>query len=128
MCAGACRSDPFESPNTTQRNESACAAAGRAWPPRTAHRYAPHTAVAVPRPAPTSPPRLSPGLRSMLVASLCFSAMSVMAKQAAVTLPSQQIVLVRAAITLLLSLATLHHLGISPRGKRPGLLILRGVF
>jgi drug/metabolite transporter (DMT)-like permease len=64
----------------------------------------------------------------MLLAALCFSAMSAFAKEATRTLPSQQVVLVRASITLLLSLAIVWHRGLALRGNRPGLLVARGVF
>jgi drug/metabolite transporter (DMT)-like permease len=64
----------------------------------------------------------------MLLAALCFSVMSVFAKAAMARLPSQEVVLVRVVFTLVLSLATIARLGISPRGNRPGLLALRGLF
>lgn len=72
-------------------------------------------------------PALSLGLRYMLASTLCFSVMSALVKLATERLPSQEVVLVRAVLTLLLSYATLRHLGRSLRGNRPGLLILRGL-
>jgi drug/metabolite transporter (DMT)-like permease len=71
--------------------------------------------------------RLSLGLRYMLASALFFSVMSVLAKQASVRLATQQVVLVRAIVSLVLSYATLRHLGIGLRGNRTGLLVLRGL-
>jgi len=66
------------------------------------------------------------GLRFMIAAAFFFSVMSVLVKRAGDGLPSQQIVLARAVVTLVLSYAALKHAGRAMRGTRQGLLLLRG--
>lgn len=75
------------------------------------------------------PPLISKGLRYMLGAALCFSLMSVAVKFAGRQMHSQQIVLARAVIALVLSLGALHRLNISPWGEPQArkLLVLRGL-
>lgn len=71
----------------------------------------------------------SPGVRYMLGSALAFAAMTAFVKLAAERLPSQEIVAVRAAISLGLSVAWLRGAGVRPiLGRRRGLLLLRGVF
>jgi drug/metabolite transporter (DMT)-like permease len=69
------------------------------------------------------------GLLYMAYGAFWFSAMSLFVKLAGQRLPSMQIVLVRAVITLLLSYALLRRARLPAFGKGPhGLLLLRGVF
>lgn len=70
---------------------------------------------------------MSPGLRYMVVAAFFFSLMSVFVKWAGTTLPSQEIVLARAVVTLVITGAMLWQRGISPLGNARGLLALRGL-
>ena len=71
---------------------------------------------------------LTPGVRFMVLSALCFSVMSVLVKLAGQRLPSGEIVLVRAVISLALSWSLLARARISVWGKRRGLLLVRGVF
>jgi drug/metabolite transporter (DMT)-like permease len=64
----------------------------------------------------------------MLASALSFSLMSLFVKLAGARLPSQEIVVARSAMSLLLSWAALSRARIPPWGKRKGLLVLRGVF
>lgn len=70
------------------------------------------------------------GARHMALGAFWFSIMAVLVKTAGQNLPSQQIVLVRGVITLVLSTALVMRAGISPWGarERRGLLVLRGSF
>jgi drug/metabolite transporter (DMT)-like permease len=70
---------------------------------------------------------MSPGIRYMIVAAFFFSLMSVFVKWAGQTLPSQEIVLARALVTLVMTGALLWHRGISPWGHARTLLALRGL-
>jgi drug/metabolite transporter (DMT)-like permease len=54
--------------------------------------------------------------------------MSTFAKLAGGRLPTQEIVLFRGAVTLVLTLLALHRAGVAPWGREPGLLLLRGLF
>ena len=63
----------------------------------------------------------------MALGAFFFSLMSLLVKLAGQRLPSQEIVFVRAAISLLLTLALLRHRRTRPWGNRRGLLLLRGV-
>ncbi len=68
------------------------------------------------------------GLRYMAAAALSFSVMSLLVKVAGQRLPSQQVVMVRAVITLGLSMWAVRRAGVSPwgtRARRP-LLLVRG--
>ncbi len=64
----------------------------------------------------------------MALAAFWFSVMSLLVKMAGQNLGSQQIVLVRAVVTLLLSYALLRRVRIGMWGQRTGMLLLRGVF
>jgi drug/metabolite transporter (DMT)-like permease len=70
---------------------------------------------------------LTAGAGYMLLSALSFSAMSLMVRLVTARLPSQEVVLARALITLVLSYALLRMAGISPWGKRRGWLFLRGL-
>ncbi|MFP4623024.1 MAG: DMT family transporter [Gemmatimonadota bacterium] len=63
----------------------------------------------------------------MAAAAFFFSLMSVGVKLAGRTLPIQEVVLARAAVGAGLSWLSLRRRGVSPRGHRHGLLLLRGV-
>lgn len=69
---------------------------------------------------------LSEGMRHMLIASLFFSAMSVLVKIAGERLPSQQIVFARSIIPLVLSYVALKRAGIPIWGNNRKMLALRG--
>lgn len=73
-------------------------------------------------------PLVSTGARYMLASALCFSLMGVMVKLAGERLPSQEIVLARSLVSLVLSYGLLVRAGVSPWGNRRGLLLLRGLF
>lgn len=64
----------------------------------------------------------------MIVAALCFSGMSFMAKVLAGSLPVGEIVLARSIIGTIISVWMLRAAGISLWGNRKDLLIFRGVF
>ncbi|HET7583459.1 MAG TPA: DMT family transporter [Gemmatimonadaceae bacterium] len=72
--------------------------------------------------------RVPPGLRYMAYGAFWFSIMSLLVKVAGQRLASTEIVLVRAVVTLVLSILLLRRAGLSPWGRRRGRLILRGVF
>ncbi len=63
----------------------------------------------------------------MVVGSLFFSVMSVLAKLAGERLPTMELVLARVVITLILSWWALKALGISPWGNNRRLLVWRGL-
>lgn len=69
----------------------------------------------------------SAGLRYMALGAFYFSLMSFFVKLAGRRLPSQEIVLARAVISLLLTIGILKWRGTRPWGSRPGLLALRGL-
>ena len=71
---------------------------------------------------------IPPGLRYMTGSALAFSVMGAAVKLLGERLPSQEIVLFRAGISLVLSWALLVRAGRSPWGESRGLLLLRGVF
>ena len=75
-------------------------------------------------------PRFSLGLRYMALSALFFSLMSLIVKLAGEQMNSQQIVLARAVVALVLSWGALRRLGISPWGAREHrrLLVMRGLF
>jgi drug/metabolite transporter (DMT)-like permease len=64
----------------------------------------------------------------MAYGAFWFSLMSLLVKVAGQGMPSQQVVLVRGVITLVLSYALVRHARVSPWGKNKKLLIVRGVF
>lgn len=71
---------------------------------------------------------LSIGARYMLASAFFFSVMGVLVKVAGQRLPSQEIVLARSIVSLVLSYGLLRRAGVSPWGSRRGLLLLRGLF
>ena len=72
-------------------------------------------------------PVLSIGLRYMVLAALCFSGMSLLAKMVAATIPVGEIVLVRSIIGTLMGVWMVRAAGFSLWGKRKDLLVLRGI-
>lgn len=78
----------------------------------------------------TPGPRFPLGMRYMVGAALAFSVMSLLVKVAGQRLPSQEMVMVRAVITLLLSVWGVRVAGVRPWGTpgRRGLLVVRGIF
>lgn len=64
----------------------------------------------------------------MAASALAFSIMSALVKAVGVRLPSQEIVLARAVVALVLSWVLLRRAGIHPWGQQRGLLLLRGCF
>jgi drug/metabolite transporter (DMT)-like permease len=67
------------------------------------------------------------GLWYMVASALGFSAMSVLVKIASKALPTGEIVLARAIVTLVISALMVARAGISPWGKRPLRLVGRGL-
>jgi uncharacterized membrane protein len=63
----------------------------------------------------------------MALGAFWASIMSLLVKLAGRRIPSQELVLVRALITLALSYAALRRAGLGVRGTHPRLLVLRGV-
>lgn len=63
----------------------------------------------------------------MIASAFFFSVMSLLVKLAGLRLPSQEIVLIRGVVTLLLSYALLRRARIAPWGGRKGLLLVRGL-
>ncbi len=80
-----------------------------------------------PTEAPPNASFLSTGLRFMVGAAFFFSLMSLFVKLVGQHLPSQQIVLVRSAATLLYSYLAVRWVGVSPWGQNKKLLFLRGL-
>jgi drug/metabolite transporter (DMT)-like permease len=72
-------------------------------------------------------PRFSRGLRYMAAGAFFFSVMSLLVKVAGRRLPSQEVVLVRAVVTLALSWWGVRRAGIPPWGNDRPRLVLRGV-
>lgn len=72
--------------------------------------------------------RARPGVGYMVASAFFFSVMSAFVKAAGERLPSQEIVLARALIALVLCAALLWRAGVPPWGRRRGLLLLRGAF
>lgn len=66
------------------------------------------------------------GVRYMLASAFFFSLMSLQVKLAGRGLPSQEIVLARGVVTLVLSYALVRRAGLYPWGRRRWILILRG--
>ena len=64
----------------------------------------------------------------MLLSAFAFSLMTVFVKLGGRRLPWQELVLARAAVTLVLSYASLRVAKVPPFGKHRGLLIVRGMF
>jgi len=64
----------------------------------------------------------------MLGSALAFSVMGILVKLCGQRLPSQEIVLARALVSLVLSYGLIRRAGLSPWGRSRGLLTLRGFF
>src|SRR5260221_11398501 len=64
----------------------------------------------------------------MAISALGFSAMAMLVKLASPRLPTGEIVLVRAVVTLALSYLMVRRERLSPWGHQRGSLVLRGVF
>ncbi len=71
--------------------------------------------------------RLPPGVRYMAGAAFFFSVMSMLVKLAGSRLPTQEVVLGRSAVGLLLSWIALRRRRIPAFGRRRGLLFVRGL-
>ena len=70
---------------------------------------------------------LSPGVKSLILSCLAFSLMTACVKQLSISgIPTQETILIRALISLILCGVTLRRLGISPWGHDRFLLLLRG--
>lgn len=67
------------------------------------------------------------GLHFMVGTAFCFSVMSLIVKLLGTRLPTAEIVFFRCAVTLVISYAMLRAARIPVRGKRPSLLVLRGL-
>ena len=78
--------------------------------------------------SPSPPALLSRGLLMMVGAAFFFSLMSAFVKSLGGTLPSQEIVLVRSAVTLGYSYALVRWAGKALWGNNRTLLVLRGLF
>lgn len=65
-------------------------------------------------------------MRDMVLSSLFFAVMAAAAKIVGERVPMQQIVLVRGVLCALVTLWWLSAAGVSWRGRRPGILLLRG--
>lgn len=88
----------------------------------------PTPALAGGAPETVSPvPAARGGLWYMAVGAFWFSVMSLLVKVAGTSLPSQQIVLARAVVTLVLSWAMVRRAGVPLWGRARGRLTLRGV-
>lgn len=72
--------------------------------------------------------RLSSGLVYMVGAAFFFSLMTLFIKLVGQRLPSQEIVLVRSAVTLIYSYLAVRWAQVSPWGQNRGKLLLRGLF
>ena len=70
---------------------------------------------------------LSRGLLYMAASALGFSAMSMLVKVASPRLPTGEIVLARAIVTLVISYVMVRRAGLSPWGTHRGKLVLRGL-
>jgi len=67
------------------------------------------------------------GLRDMMIASLLFAVMAAMVKEVEEHLPVAYAIFSRSAVSLALSVYLLRRAGLHWRGKRPGLLAVRGL-
>jgi drug/metabolite transporter (DMT)-like permease len=78
--------------------------------------------------APRGASRFPLGMRYMAAGAFCFSIMSLLVKKGGQHLPAQEMVMIRAVITFILSAWAVRHAGVSPWGTpgKRGLLILRG--
>lgn len=66
-------------------------------------------------------------MRSMALGAFYFSLMTLFVKLVGQRIPNQEVVFVRGLITLGFSWALLRRAGVSPVGKRHGMLVLRGL-
>ena len=73
-------------------------------------------------------PLVSPGVRHMAASAFFFSLMSLLVKLVGSRLPSNQIVLARGVVCLVLSYGWLRTRGLRPWGTNPRALLLRGLF
>ncbi len=85
------------------------------------------------QPAPPSPPEHAPGAAArgatwMVGSAAAFAVMGALVKAVGERLPTQEIVLVRAVVSLILSVALLRRAAVPLLGQQRGLLVLRGVF
>lgn len=82
-----------------------------------------------PKRAPPGRFRMTTGMRYMAASAFCFSVMSLLVKMAGSRLPSQEVVMARAIVTMILSIVLLRRARVAaPWGNQRGLLTLRGVF
>ncbi|MEW5852627.1 MAG: DMT family transporter [Myxococcota bacterium] len=70
---------------------------------------------------------MSIGLWHVAVSAFCYSVMSTLVKLCGARIPSQEIVLARVVVTLVMSVVTLRGLGIRPWGTQRGWLVARGL-
>jgi drug/metabolite transporter (DMT)-like permease len=79
---------------------------------------------------PRSPERFPLGMRYMAAGALFFSIMSLLVKYGGQRLPPQEMVMIRAVITFVLSAWAVRHARVSPWGTpgKRGLLMVRGIF
>ena len=70
---------------------------------------------------------LTPGVHYMVASAFFFSVMSLFVKVLGQRLPSQEIVLARGLISLVLTLGMIRRVGVAPWGTRKGILLLRGM-
>lgn len=71
---------------------------------------------------------LSPGVRYMVASAFFFSLMSLGVKLVGQRIPTQEVVLVRGVLNAGFTWGLLRQAGVRPRGNRPWVLILRGIF
>lgn len=74
------------------------------------------------------PSWLTPGVRFMVGSAFFFSVMSLGVKLVGQRIPTQEVVLVRGVLNAAFTYAMLRAAGVRPWGKRPAVLILRGLF
>ena len=67
------------------------------------------------------------GYAYLLAAAFFFSLMTVCVKLAGARLPAEEIIVARAVLGLLFSLATVHAAGLRVWGNAPGWLFVRGL-
>src|SRR5882672_881589 len=70
---------------------------------------------------------MSRGVLYMAASALGFAVMAVLVKIASETIPTGEIVLARAVVTLVLSWVMLRQAGVDPWGKQRGKLVVRGL-
>ncbi|MEX0746964.1 MAG: DMT family transporter, partial [Rhodothermales bacterium] len=67
------------------------------------------------------------GLRDMALAAFFFSLMSLLVKVAGQRLPSSEVVMGRSVVSIVISYVMVRRAGLSPWGRRKGLLTIRGL-